>query len=173
MKIGLSAERFVAPDGGEIVPISKPQPDGKLVKALARASRWQKLLDCGVNSSVTEVAKAEGIKEQARFNPATFFLLRTIVDPPGEPEFRGGVVWLHRTPTVSKTVNLLTFPSRAPPGPGLDVADVRQPAAAANSLDFDYHDQLLDLRPAGCPSRERRHPPRPSTSTHCHQSVIL
>ena len=111
MKIGgLSAERFVAPDAGEIVPISKPQPDGKLVKALARASRWQKLLDCGVNSSVTEVAKAEGIKEQARSNPAALFLLRMIVDPPGEPEFRGGVVWLHRTPTVSKTVNLLAFP---------------------------------------------------------------
>jgi hypothetical protein len=35
----------VAPDGGEIVPISKPQPDGKLVKALARAWHWQKLLD--------------------------------------------------------------------------------------------------------------------------------
>jgi hypothetical protein len=88
--------------------------------------------------------------------------LRTIVDPPGEPQFRGGVVWLHRTPTVSKTVNLLAFPSRAAPGPGLDVADVRQPAAAANSLDFDYHDQLLDLRLAGCPCRERRHAPRPS-----------
>ena len=38
-------KRIVAPDGGEIVPTSKPQPDGTLVKALARAWRWQKLLN--------------------------------------------------------------------------------------------------------------------------------
>jgi hypothetical protein len=37
-------KRIVAPDGGEIVPTSKPQPDGTLVKALARAWRWQRLL---------------------------------------------------------------------------------------------------------------------------------
>ena len=30
-------KRIVAPDGSEIVPTSKPQPDGTLVKALARA----------------------------------------------------------------------------------------------------------------------------------------
>jgi hypothetical protein len=39
-------KRIVAPDGSAIVPSSKPQPDGTLVKALARAWRWQKLLDC-------------------------------------------------------------------------------------------------------------------------------
>jgi hypothetical protein len=30
-------KRIVAPDGNEIVLTSKPQPDGTLVKALARA----------------------------------------------------------------------------------------------------------------------------------------
>jgi hypothetical protein len=54
-------KRIVAPDGSDIVPISNPQPHGTLVKALARAWRWQKLLDYEVYSSVTEVAKAEGI----------------------------------------------------------------------------------------------------------------
>jgi hypothetical protein len=39
------------------------QPHGTLVKALARACRWQKLLDYGVYSSVTEAAKAEGISK--------------------------------------------------------------------------------------------------------------
>jgi hypothetical protein len=34
-------KRIVAPDGSEIVPPTKPQPDGTLVKALARAWRWQ------------------------------------------------------------------------------------------------------------------------------------
>ena len=32
-------KRIVAPDGSEIVPTTKPQPDGTLVKALARAWR--------------------------------------------------------------------------------------------------------------------------------------
>ena len=30
-------KRMLAPDGSEIVPSSKPQPDGTVVKALARA----------------------------------------------------------------------------------------------------------------------------------------
>jgi hypothetical protein len=33
-------KRIVAPDGSELAPSSKPQPDGTLVKALARAWRW-------------------------------------------------------------------------------------------------------------------------------------
>ena len=32
-------KRILAPDGSEIVPSLKPQPDGTLVKALARAWR--------------------------------------------------------------------------------------------------------------------------------------
>jgi hypothetical protein len=54
-------KRIVAPDGSEIAPATKPQPDGTLVKALARAWRWQKLLDSGVCTSVTEIAEAERI----------------------------------------------------------------------------------------------------------------
>ena len=38
-------KRILAPDGSELTPPTKPQPDGVLVKALARAWRWQKLLD--------------------------------------------------------------------------------------------------------------------------------
>ena len=40
-------KRIVAPDGSEIAPATKPQPDGTLVKALARAWRWQRMLDEG------------------------------------------------------------------------------------------------------------------------------
>jgi hypothetical protein len=54
-------KRIVAPDGGEIVPPTKPQPDRTLVKALARAWRWQQLLDSGMHTSVTEIAEVEGI----------------------------------------------------------------------------------------------------------------
>ena len=56
-------KRIVAPDGGEIVPTSKPQPDGTLVKALARAWRWQRMLDDGIHASVTEISEAEKINK--------------------------------------------------------------------------------------------------------------
>jgi Centromere-binding protein HTH domain len=56
-------KRIVAPDGSAIVPSSKPQPDGTLVKALARAWRWQRLLHDGVYNSVTEIAEAENISK--------------------------------------------------------------------------------------------------------------
>ena len=54
-------KRIVGPDGGELTPATKPQPDGTLMKALARAWQWQKTLDCCVCTSVTEIAEAEGI----------------------------------------------------------------------------------------------------------------
>ena len=49
--------------GSELTPPSKPQPDGVLVKALARAWRWQKLWDRGVYASVTEIAEPEMISK--------------------------------------------------------------------------------------------------------------
>ena len=56
-------KRIVAPDGSEIVPTSKPQPDGTLVKALARAWRWQRTLDEGVYTSVSDIGDAENISK--------------------------------------------------------------------------------------------------------------
>ena len=56
-------KRILAPDGSELTPPTRPQPDGVLVKALARAWRWQKLLDRGVYASVTEIAEAEKISK--------------------------------------------------------------------------------------------------------------
>jgi hypothetical protein len=56
-------KRIVAPDGSELTPTSKPQPDGTLVKALARAWRWQRMLDDGVYASVSEIGDAENISK--------------------------------------------------------------------------------------------------------------
>jgi len=53
-------KRIVAPDGSQIVPTSKPQPDGTLIKALARAWRWQGLLEQGVHS-IRGIAEKEEI----------------------------------------------------------------------------------------------------------------
>ena len=54
-------KRIVAPDGSAIVPTSRPQPDGTLVKALARAWRWQRMLDAGFYTSVSEIGETENI----------------------------------------------------------------------------------------------------------------
>src|SRR3954453_5452799 len=56
-------KRILAPDGSELTPSTRPQPDGVLVKALARGWRWQRMLDRGVYGSVTEIAEAERISK--------------------------------------------------------------------------------------------------------------
>jgi hypothetical protein len=56
-------KRIVAPDGSVLAPSSKPQPDSTLVKALARAWRWQRMLDEGLYTSVSEIGDAENISK--------------------------------------------------------------------------------------------------------------
>jgi hypothetical protein len=56
-------KRIVPPDGSELAPSSKPQPDGTLVKALARAWHWQLMLDDGVHASVSEIGETENISK--------------------------------------------------------------------------------------------------------------
>jgi hypothetical protein len=56
-------KRIVTPDGSEFATASKPQPDGTLVKALARAWRWQRMLDEGVYTSISEIGDAENISK--------------------------------------------------------------------------------------------------------------
>jgi hypothetical protein len=52
-------KRILAPDGSDLAPPARAQPDGTLVKALARAWRWQRQLDAGVYMSLAEIAAAE------------------------------------------------------------------------------------------------------------------
>jgi hypothetical protein len=56
-------KRIVTPDGTAIMQTSKPHPDGTLVKALARAWRWQRMLDDGVYATVSEIGEAENISK--------------------------------------------------------------------------------------------------------------
>jgi hypothetical protein len=56
-------KRIVAPDGSAIVAATKPQPDSTLLKALARAWRWQRMLDQGVHATVSEIGDAENISK--------------------------------------------------------------------------------------------------------------
>jgi hypothetical protein len=52
-------KRILAPDGSKLTPPRHRQPDTTLVKPLARAWRWQRLLDRGVYALVSEIAQAE------------------------------------------------------------------------------------------------------------------
>ena len=55
-------KRIVAPDGSEQVPaLSSPnrEIDSALVKAIARAYRWQRMLESGEFATLRELAKAE------------------------------------------------------------------------------------------------------------------
>lgn len=74
-------KRIVAPDGTELVPASSPpagEIDSALVKAIARAYRWQRMLESGEYATLRELAKAE------RLDPAyvSRVLRLTLLAPP-------------------------------------------------------------------------------------------
>jgi hypothetical protein len=50
----------LAPDGAPVPPLT-PQVDSTLVKAIARAFRWQNMLETGRYATISEIAKAERI----------------------------------------------------------------------------------------------------------------
>jgi hypothetical protein len=49
----------VTPDGAEWPP--RPRVDNAMVKALARAFRWRKMLDDGVHARLEDLARAKGV----------------------------------------------------------------------------------------------------------------
>jgi hypothetical protein len=49
----------VMPDGAPWAP--RPRVDNAMVKALARAFRWRKMLDTGVHSTLEDLARAKGL----------------------------------------------------------------------------------------------------------------
>ena len=53
----------VSPDGVPTWAGSRSGIDDTLVKALARAFRWRRLLETGVHGTVDEIARAEGIND--------------------------------------------------------------------------------------------------------------
>jgi hypothetical protein len=51
----------IAPNGSDSWALPRPRVDNTMVKALARAFRWQKLLETGTHTTVAEIAAAEKI----------------------------------------------------------------------------------------------------------------
>jgi hypothetical protein len=52
---------IIAPDGGDAWASTKARPDEKLIRALARAHRWNRMLEAGRFRSAQEIAHAEKI----------------------------------------------------------------------------------------------------------------
>jgi len=52
---------IIAPNGGDAWAPAKPRPDETLIRALARAHRWKRMLDGVSYHSVSELAEAEGV----------------------------------------------------------------------------------------------------------------
>ena len=52
---------LISPDGVSTVASSQPRVDNTMVKALARAFRWRKLLETGAYATVEEIAATENI----------------------------------------------------------------------------------------------------------------
>ena len=52
---------IIAPDGGDAWASAKPRPDETLIRALARAHRWKRVLEDGRYRSAGELAEAEGV----------------------------------------------------------------------------------------------------------------
>ncbi|MGE0847733.1 MAG: hypothetical protein AB7L41_15815, partial [Flavobacteriaceae bacterium] len=56
-----SRKQVVSPDGSQHTPVPQIRIDNAMVKALARAFRWRKLLESGACSSISDIARAENI----------------------------------------------------------------------------------------------------------------
>ena len=52
---------IIAPNGGDAWAPSKPRPDETLIRALARAHRWKRMLEEGRYRSASEIAEAEKV----------------------------------------------------------------------------------------------------------------
>ena len=57
---------IIAPDGGDAWAPARPRPDETLIRALARAHRWKRMLEEGKYRSAGELAEAEGVTPQLR-----------------------------------------------------------------------------------------------------------
>jgi hypothetical protein len=51
----------IAPNGSDTWAPPRPRVDNAMVKAIARAFRWRKLLETGTHASIAEIAVAEKI----------------------------------------------------------------------------------------------------------------
>ena len=104
----------VTPDGATWAP--RPRVDNAMVKALARAFRWRKMLDEGVHATLEDLARAKGVN-------ATYvsrILRLTLLAPEIVEAILDG-----RQPAVLQLDDLLEGFQLAVGGPARDLVDHR------------------------------------------------
>ena len=94
----------VTPDGAEWAP--RPRVDNAMVKALARAFRWRRMLDTGVYATLEDLAKAKRLPPSyvsgiLRLTPSPRLTPRPVGAPPSEA----------RAPSSATTSGLAREPS--------------------------------------------------------------
>src|SRR5512134_862268 len=72
---------IIAPDGIHAWAPAKPWPDETLIRALARAHRWKRLIEDGSYGSAAEIAEAEGITRSFVNRLLRLTLLAPDIDP--------------------------------------------------------------------------------------------
>lgn len=68
---------IIAPDGSDAWLPAKPRPDQTLIRALARAHRWKRMLEDGKFRSAAEIADAENVTRSF----VNRLLRLTVLDP--------------------------------------------------------------------------------------------
>lgn len=53
----------IAPEGAQDWAPATPQPDNTLIRALARAHRWQRMLESGAYATLADLARAEKVND--------------------------------------------------------------------------------------------------------------
>jgi hypothetical protein len=76
----------VTPDGSTWAP--RPRVDSAMVKALARAFRWRKMLDEGVHAALGGVDRAKGLAPPYQPHALMFHSLRRTLTKSTAPQFR-------------------------------------------------------------------------------------
>lgn len=100
-------KRIVAPDGAETHAPNQPGQASTFVKALARAHRWQAMLESGDYTSITDLAAAE------RINPSYLarVLRLTMLAPDVVEAILGGRD--HQAETLEQVTRLIDWRSQA------------------------------------------------------------
>ena len=98
-------KQVIMPDGHAFAPTSRPRIDAALVKALARAFRWRKLLETGRHATVEELAAAEKINASYVSRVLRLTLLAPCPVPRSVEFQRRSAVWpVHQRPQTSHEI---------------------------------------------------------------------
>lgn len=94
---------IIAPDGGDAWAPTKPRPNDTLIRALARAHRWKRLIENGTYTSAAELAEAENITRSYVTRMLNLALLA--------PDVSEAILYGEQPPTIQLSQLVVDLPS--------------------------------------------------------------